>query len=161
MLSRHQNHDERLMQFADVTGTEAVVPASLLVLLRARLFAGRYDRQIEAGVSAVPGSPLAVHVARLVSARERDDLVGALRHIVQDADVSYGPFSARVPVHSAGVHHAAEVIDEVCDRLADPFPVHARGMARLRIVLSEGCGPLYRPGAGTLAAALRGVLATL
>jgi hypothetical protein len=161
MLSRHQNHDERLMPFADVTGTEAIVPASLLVRLCARLFAGRYDRQIEAGVSSIPGSPLAVHVARLVSARERDDLASALRLIVRDADVTHGPFTARIPVHPAAVHHAAEVIDEVCDRLVDPFPVHARGMARLRIVLSEGCGPLYRPGAGTLAAALRGVLATL
>jgi hypothetical protein len=34
-------------------------------------------------------------------------------------------------------------------------------MARLRILLSDGRGPLYWPGRGTLNAALRGVLATL
>jgi hypothetical protein len=161
MPSRHQNHDERLLPLVDFASAEAAVPAPLLVRLRAQLFAGSYDRQIEAGVNPIPGSPLAVHGSRLVSARERDDLVGALRLIVRDADATRGPFTSRIPVHSAAVHHAAEVIDDVCDRLADPFPVHARGMARLRIVLSDGCGPLYRPEAGTLTAALRGVLATL
>jgi hypothetical protein len=34
-------------------------------------------------------------------------------------------------------------------------------MARLRILLSDGSGPLYRTGQGTLTAALRGVLAAL
>ncbi|WP_036436171.1 hypothetical protein [Mycobacterium sp. URHB0044] len=161
MLSRHQHHDDRLIPFEDSVSAEPDVRAPLLVRLRTRLFAYRYDREIEDGISPVPGSPLAVHGARLVSPQERDDLAGALRTIVRDADVIRGPFTSRIPVHSAAVHHAAPVIDEVCDRLTDPFPVHARGMARLRIVLSDGCGPLYRSDTGTLAAALRGVLATL
>jgi hypothetical protein len=161
MLSRHQNHDQRLVPSEDSVSAEADVRAPLLVRLLAQLLAGRYDREIEDGISPLPGSPLAVHGARLVSARERDDLADALRLIVRDADVTRGPFTSRIPVHSAAVHHAAQAIDDVCDRLADPFPVNARGMARLRIVLSDGCGPLYRSGAGTLAAALRGVLATL
>jgi hypothetical protein len=97
---------------------------------------------------------------RLTSPRERDDLERALRLAVHDADFG-SHFNARVPVRSAAVHHCAEVIDAVCDRLADPFPVRARGMARLRILLSDGRGPLYWPGRGTLNATLRGVLATL
>jgi hypothetical protein len=64
-------------------------------------------------------------------------------------------------VHSEAVHHASGVIDEVCDRLVDPFPVRVRGMARLRILMSDGLGPLYRSGRGTLTAALHGVLAAL
>jgi hypothetical protein len=161
MLSRHQNHDERFVPIADSAATEVDATASLRVRLRARLFAGRYDRQIEDGVDPVPGSPLAVHGARLTSARERDDMADALRLIVRDADTTGPRLGSRVPVHTAAVHHAADVIDELCDRLADPFPVRARGMARLRIVLSDGCGPLYRSGAGTLTAALHGVLAAL
>jgi len=39
--------------------------------------------------------------------------------------------------------------------------VRARGMARLRMLLSDGTGPLYRAGRGSLAAELRGVLAAL
>src|SRR5258705_13436012 len=55
------------------------------VLLRARLFAARYDRQIENGVTPAPGSPLAVHRTRLTSLRERDDFARALRIAVHDA----------------------------------------------------------------------------
>jgi hypothetical protein len=36
-----------------------------------------------------------------------------------------------------------------------------RGMARLRILLADGRGPLYRSGAGSLNAALKGALAAL
>ena len=72
-----------------------------------------------------------------------------------------GTFHSRVRVASAAVLHSAELIEAVHDRLADPFPVRSRGMARLRILLSDGSGPLYRTGQGTLTAALRGVLAAL
>jgi hypothetical protein len=34
-------------------------------------------------------------------------------------------------------------------------------MARLRLLLSDGAGPIYRPGSGSLIAELRGVLAAL
>ena len=40
-------------------------------------------------------------------------------------------------------------------------PVRARGIARLRMLLSDSDGPLYRPGRGSLAAALRGGQAAL
>jgi hypothetical protein len=128
--------------------------------MRARLWANRYDRQIENGVSPEPGSPLAVHRTRLTSASERDDLAHALRLAVHDAYFA-SHFNARVPIRSDSVYGCVELIDAVCDRLAEPFPVRARGMARLRILLADGRGPLYWPGRGTLNAALRGVLATL
>jgi hypothetical protein len=127
--------------------------------LLARLCAARYDRQIEDGVNPAPGSPLAVHAARLVSPREREDLAHALRLVTHDADG--GHFTVRAPVQADAVHRGEGVIDAVCERLADPFPVRARGMARLRILLSDGRGPLYRSGRGTLTAAMRGVLAAL
>jgi hypothetical protein len=141
----------------DPRHTDAPPPWS--VRLRARLSAARYDRQIEDGVSPAPGSPLALHVARLISSRERDDLARALRLVVHDAD--RGRLTVRAPVHSAAVRRGEDVIDAVYERLTDSFPVRARGMARLRVLLSDGRGPLYRPGKGTLTAALRGVLAAL
>ena len=128
--------------------------------LRARLFAARYDRQIENGVSPEPGSPLAVHRTRLTSPRERDDLANALQLVVHDAHFA-SHFNARVPIRSEAVFGCVELIAAVCDRLAEPFPVRPRGMARLRILLADGRGPLYWPGRGTLKAELRGVLATL
>jgi hypothetical protein len=161
IMPRHQIHDVETASVADLGPPTVDGRASWSARLSARLFAGHYDRQIEGGTSPVLGGPLAVHGARLVSARERDDLACALRRILEDADATRGIPTAHVPVHSASVHHAAEAIEAVYDRLSDPFPVRVRGMARLRILLSDGCGPLYRPGRGTLTAALRGVLATL
>jgi hypothetical protein len=130
------------------------------IRMRARLWASRYDRQIENGVSPAPGSPLALHRTRLTSPRERDHLAHALRVAVHDA-YSSSLFNPRVPVRSVAVQDCAALIDTVCDRLADPLPVRPRGMARLRILLANGRGPLYWPGRGTLNAELRGVLATL
>ena len=46
-------------------------------------------------------------------------------------------------------------------RLHSPRPVSARGMARLRVVLSDGCGPLYRFGRGDLNGRLGAALAEL
>jgi hypothetical protein len=128
--------------------------------MRARLWARRYDREIENGVSPAPGSPLALHAMRLTSPHERDDLVNALRLAVHDA-YSSSHFNARVPVRSVAVQDCALLIDTVCDRLSDPLPVRIRGMARLRILLADGRGPLYSQCRGSLNAALRGVLAAL
>jgi hypothetical protein len=161
MTSRHETYDIGTVPFESAGDTETRGPASWPNRLRARVFASRYDQQIEDGLSPLPGSPLDLHGARLVSARERNDLACTLRQAVRDADSPVGPFHSRVRVASAAVRHSAEVIEAVHDRLADPFPVRARGMARLRILLSDGSGPLYRSGRGTLTAALRGVLAAL
>ena len=47
------------------------------------------------------------------------------------------------------------------ERLTGPRPVSARGVARLRLLLSDGAGPMYWPGGGDLGAELRAVLAQL
>jgi hypothetical protein len=161
MTSRQQDWLE-ILATLPVTGRDprqTAGPTPWPVRLLARLCAARYDRQIEDGVSPAPGSALAAHAARLVSAREREDLTHALRLVTYDADG--GHFTVRAPVQADAVHRGEGVIDAVCERLADPFPVRARGMARLRILLSDGRGPLYRSGKGTLTAAMRGVLAAL
>jgi hypothetical protein len=127
----------------------------------ARLFASRFDEEIEAGVAPDHGSPLAAHWVRLTSARERQDLAFSLCKVVGDARGTHGGRSSRVPVQAAAVRQASDVVDEVLERLTGPVPVRARGTARLRILLADGRGPLYRAGRGTLAAAMRGVLAAL
>ena len=42
------------------------------------------------------------------------------------------------------------MIDAITLRLHSPRSVSARGMARLRVVLADGCGPMYRDGRGDL-----------
>jgi hypothetical protein len=127
--------------------------------LKARVFAGRYDQELDSGAIPVPGSALAAHCARLATEHERSDLAHALRTAVSDATTPQQ--SARVPVRAEAIEQATAVIADVIGMLDDPRGVRVRGMARLRMVLSDGRGPLYRSGSGSLNAALRGVLAAL
>ena len=66
-----------------------------------------------------------------------------------------------VPLHRTQIVAAEHLIHDLTMRLYAPHPVRARGIARLRMLLSDSDGPLYRPGRGTRAAALRGVQAAL
>lgn len=131
--------------------------------LWARLFAARYDRQVEAGVTVAAGTPLAAHHVRLTSRCERQDMANALMLLLRDAGLLWDTagISARVPIHVQAVRGSADVIEDVLARLANPKPLRARGMARLRILLGDGRSPVYRVGPGTFAAEMRGVLAAL
>src|SRR4051794_36467561 len=67
--------------------------------LAARMFAHRYDMQVEAGVPAMPGSALAVHTVRLTGARERQELARALRAVLRRGkEPRGGALTARLPL---------------------------------------------------------------
>jgi hypothetical protein len=131
--------------------------------LWARLFAARYDQQIERGAAVEAGTPLAAHYLRLASRREREDMATALTHLLRDSDLlPKEARTTRVPIRVEAVRQSADVVEDVLARLLGPLPVRTRGVARLRILLSDGRSPLYRTGGqGTFAAAMRGVLAAM
>jgi hypothetical protein len=135
--------------------------ASLTARLTARLRAGHFDRQIAVGVPAPEGSAIAVHQMRLTSVSEREAIARALRRTVRDARCDINPLTSRVPVHPTNITEAEDVIDKVTLRLHAPQPVSARGMARLRVLLADGCGPMYRFGQGDLRGRLGAALAAL
>jgi hypothetical protein len=134
---------------------------SMITRVIAQLFATRFDNQIAAGVAPEPGSALAAHVSRLASAGERRKLAEALQHSVSETHSRRPRMSATIPVDRSAVVAAVGVIDQVALRLRGPRPVSARGVARLRLLLSDGGGPLYWSGGGDLGAELRLVLAQL
>jgi hypothetical protein len=134
---------------------------SVRARMTARLRARRFDRALAVGVPAPAGSALAAHAARLTSVAERQAVARALRRAVCDAKDTRATRSGRVPMHRANIASAEALIDEVTLRLPAPHPVSARGMARLRQLLSDGRGPLYRYGRGDLAGRLGAVLAAL
>jgi hypothetical protein len=150
-----------LSSATDAARWDAAPRASLAAYLVARLRAGKFDRMLAVGVPAPEGSAIAVHQARLTSAKEREDIARALRQSVLDAKTGGMPLSSRVPVDSDNVAEAEDLIDAITLRLHSPRPVSARGMARLRQVLSDGCGPLYRFGRGDLRGRLGAALAEL
>jgi hypothetical protein len=101
------------------------------------------------------------HYHRLTSRRERTDLARSLALAVRDAVEGPDALRPRTPVLRSAVLEQQDLIEDIRRRLASPEPVRARGTARLRLLLADGRGPLYRSGAGSLNAALRGVLAAL
>ena len=134
---------------------------SVRARMTARLRARRFDRALAVGVPAPAGSALAAHAARLTSVTERQAVARALHRAVPDAKDTRATRSGRVPLHRANIASAQALIDQVRLRLHVPHPVGARGMARLRQLLSDGTGPLYRHGSGDLAARLGAALAAL
>jgi hypothetical protein len=146
---------------SDALRRPAAPRPSLVARVTARLRAYQFDRQLAVGVPAPAGSALAVHEARLTSAAERESIARALRQAVYDARSGGTPRSPRVPVHLNNISAAEDLIDTITLRLHSPRPVTARGMARLRVVLSDGCGPMYESGRGDLSGRLGAALAAL
>jgi len=134
---------------------------SLAARVTARLRAYQLDRQLAVGVPAPAGSALAVHQARLTSVAEREAIARALRLAVRDARTGATLRSSRIPVDPSNIAAAEDLIDAITLRLHAPRPVSARGMARLRVVMSDGCGPMYRYGRGDLSGRLGAALAEL
>jgi hypothetical protein len=145
----------------DAMRSDAAVRASLSARINARLRAAKFDHLLAVGVPAPAGSALAVHHARLTSAAEREAVARSLRQAVYQARVGAAPLSPRIPVQANNIAEAEELIDKITLRLHAPRTVSARGMARLRRLLSDGGGPLYRYGRGDLAGRLGAALAEL
>jgi hypothetical protein len=124
-------------------------------------FAARLDRAVDRCEPVPPGSALAVHVERLTSTAERKLLADTLRSVLRATDHVPPGLSTIVPVHRGRVGAAADLVDEIRMLLDAPLPVRSRGVARLRLLLADGAGPLYATGRGSLSAELRGVLAAL
>ena len=146
---------------SDVRRRTAIPRPSLVARVTARLRACQLDRQLAVGVPAPAGSALAVHQARLTSVAEREAIAWTLRQAVRDARSGGRPLASRIPVHSTNIAAAEDLIDTITLRLHSPRPVSARGMARLRVVLSDGRGPMYRFGRGDLSGRLGAALAEL
>jgi hypothetical protein len=146
---------------SDVRRRSAELRPSLAARVTAWLRASQFDRQLAVGVPAPAGSALAVHQTRLTSMAEREAIAWALRQAVHGAHAGGTPLSSRIPLHPTNIAAAEDLIDTITLRLHSPRPVGARGMARLRVVLSDGCGPMYRFGRGDLSGRLGAALAEL
>ena len=160
-MPNHKISPDLFSAASDARRRTAAPRPSLAARVTARLRAYQFDRQLAVGVPAPEGSALAVHQARLTSVAEREAIAHALRQAVREARAGGNPLTSRIPVHPTNIAAVEDLIDTITLRLHSPRPVSARGMARLRVVLSDGCGPLYRFGRGDLGGRLGAALAAL
>lgn len=129
--------------------------------LTAKMWANKFDRMLAVGAAGSARSALAVHAARLTSSEEREAVARSLRRAVDDAKNRRAAVSSRVPLNIPNITAAEDRIDQVTLRLHSPRPVTPRGVARLRLLLADGRGPLYRYGKGDLEGRLGAALAAL
>lgn len=134
---------------------------SLASRVTARLFAARFDHQLAACAAPEAGSPAAAHAARLASRPERDRLADWLRTLLTAVRTAPRPALIRVPPNYGPVIDAQAAIDHIIDLLTDTRPVDIGGMARLRILLADGAGPVYLGGWGNLQEELNAVIVAL
>lgn len=114
--------------------------------LRVRFSRWRLDREI-AMDGPVPGTALhLLRVAQLAEPRTRHQVAVRLRGVVDDAMLPYVRLNA-VPLRRAEVLAWREGLLGLADWLDNRGPVSPRGVARARVLITDGTGPLYNPKA--------------
>jgi len=112
----------------------------------ARLHADRWDHQLARGTAPESSAPLTLNAQVVVSAATRRRLASSLTRIVEDAEGRGAPdWNALGPRHHFA--HVAPTRGEIAvliGLLLAPVPVSARGVALVRIRLTDGGSPLYR-----------------
>jgi hypothetical protein len=102
----------------------------------------RLDREL---ASRWPAEPTTAHLVRarvLADPRTRHELAVSLRRVVLDAEQPRATLS-RAPVRRSAVLACREALLGLAERLEGPAEVNPCGVARVRLLLSDGLGPLY------------------
>lgn len=133
-----------------------------LVRLRARIRARQTDRALASGISPDSSACLSVRAHELIGCPTRSALARAIRRLVDDARHPLQPMSFNIPICRSKVWRSRDTLEQLADRLLSDGPLDARGLAQIRLLLSDGAGPLYdRPTADDLEPALRRAMSAL
>jgi hypothetical protein len=112
--------------------------------LAARSHASALDAELAAGASPESSVTLAVHAGRLSEPAQRRLLARSLTRIVAASEAPAGRRLA-TPVCRASVQRTRAQLAAVAGRLTASGPVDVQGVARVRMLLADGTGPLYQP----------------
>lgn len=114
--------------------------------LAVRFHAARLDRDIAAGASPDATPELALRAQALVRTSVRHDLANSVQRIVDSSTRPTAFPRPRVPLCGDRVADARQELQHLIEQLRTPGPVTAQGVARARVLLSDGSGPLYHRG---------------
>jgi hypothetical protein len=121
------------------------------------------DRELAAGLRPEASRRRSLWAALLVTPARRRCFAATLRRLVAAADDPLGRGARRLPPPTrARLRACAEDLGRLSARLTAPQPVTAAGMARVRLLLTDGGGPLHGPApAAVLRRAVAEALAAL
>lgn len=144
----------------DVPSTGSVLErVTTRARVSARLRGAALDRALAEGSVPEADVALTLHASRLISPTVRRRLARVLRAIVESSRQPARPLSGWPGPHVA---QAGSDLLALAERLERPEPVAARGVARVRLLLGDGGGPLHVPrDAHGLVQAVRDAFAAL
>lgn len=122
----------------------------------------RLDQALASHISPDSSAALSLRARALIGTTARAALAGSVRRLIKEAEHPTRPLTFRVPICRAKILRSRETLEALADRLVSADPVDACGVARVRLLLSDGSGPIYaRPAADDLQPALQRTLVSL
>jgi len=129
----------------DLPALHIAPPERLRDRLVARLRTVSLDTALANGTPSEADAALALRARRLTNVPRRRELALAIRHLVREADRGGARSYLRVSPLSDRVSAASRELAMLAEKLAEPTPVCARGVAQALLLLTDGTGPLYNP----------------
>ena len=122
-------------------------PHALAPLL-AQLAATHLDRRVADGVDPSHSPIYAARSRRLTGEKSRRTLARSLERLVEEADAPprRPSLSSAVRPSRARVHEARPQLLMLASRLRGGAAVDPRGLAAIRVLLTDGAGPVYTNG---------------
>jgi hypothetical protein len=111
--------------------------------LAARLRSWSLDRELALGVPPEASTVLALRAQALVRPASRKQLAEDIDGIIRRARDGRMFTRGEVPLRRRAVLRAAGDLERLAEALRAPGPVAARGVARVRLLLTDGRGALY------------------
>lgn len=112
--------------------------------LRVRLSRGRLDRELADAIVRDTSEGHALRARQLADPAARRQLACSLRRLLADAeDPRAALLGSSVPVLGDVVMPWREALLGLAERLEQTEPVNPLGLARMRVVLTDGMGPFY------------------
>ncbi|QEC48261.1 hypothetical protein FSW04_12250 [Baekduia soli] len=131
----------------EVSGALVVRRAGAVGRLLAFCRRDRLDRALAAGTPPESGVALALRAQALTAHDQRVALRSSVETLVLMAGRP-APWASRWAILSARrLDRVAGELQRLAAALSDPGPIDVCGLARVRLLLVDGCGPLYRSAA--------------
>lgn len=120
--------------------------AGLTDRLQSRMHSSQLDSELARGVPPETTIALALHAERLTRPAACRQLAQTIRRLIAAARPRPGgrALVPLVPLRHEEIRDARPELEALADRLVAAGPVSARGVALVRVLLSDGAGPLYR-----------------
>lgn len=115
--------------------------------LQVRVHRRRLDEELASGAAIGDSPERTLRAEQLADQRARRRLAAALRRIVCEAQDPRITLRVLVAPARTAVLQWSEALLGLAERIERPGPLAARGLAQAVLLISDGAGPLYYPGA--------------